>query len=400
MESLFIQKILNIEGIICKVMKVFFSIKYIQCCFLLIAIISVEVYAQKKTLPSIDTVRLTKAVIQDTTLYLVVEEGGEGDELDDIVKAFKKGHKYSYSTYLNVPDNMPHALCWDIDGVNVYTLELWESTSRGTYRIDSYPLEVLDSMQYIKFVEAEYEKNSKLYTTDEEMFRAMLSDVQISSLKQNPRFFAPAYHLNKGYFMMRPDTREMIKLLKPTLDDRHFIDYNYLAIDTTKMEFYVKDKRQLTLWEYSYPERGEESKSSNWREIRTWCFDTVRLPFDTYNNRMLPTIENTVYKAIPDTTFLQYHFEVVKQHNNTFLINAFNGHIYWLTDKAILKIGQVDIDNSFKTLFGKTRFIEDRDTETLLFFSQVIFDEGEFEYPRVKIIDTEEEFKVILDYFQ
>lgn len=379
---------------------------------LLFGITYTEIHACDYTLAYTDSVRLTKAIIQDSTLYVVVEEisdyGVEGifEEAMDgynvhTLKAFTKGHKYPINTVLDYEYFDRDTRCWDIDGLNIYTGTVHESLSIGKYRINKSALRTLDSVKYLHYVKGEYEKHLNLSNSSEKAFDALFKDPLIE-LSQNVRSFRPARDLYRGYFLARPNSKQTAIILGEIKnEDRHFIDVNIIVRDNTTIWYFVKDKRQMTLWEYSYPPIHRESSQNDWREIRTWCVDSIVIPFPADRlTLLLPTVKNTSFNAIADHTLLEHHFEVVNQNGHTFLVNSYNGHLYWLANESIVKIGKINIDHHHKSPIGHKIFIEDRDRQVLLFFSEVIFDHGAFEYPKVEIINNEEKYQYILKYFE
>ncbi|MCG8328772.1 MAG: hypothetical protein MI974_13860 [Chitinophagales bacterium] len=194
--------------------------------------------------------------------------------------------------------------------------------------------------------------------------------------------------------------RDWLKL-SSQLDIQDELDYifPYIAYDIQHLEdsvyhVYIRNKKELTVWQYTYPDYGNSSSSDHWTDLVTYSVDSTNyMPTATFKRRGggIPNIKNYNYESITDTDFFEGDFKVIKQKNNTFCINIHNGSIYYIGSTFIKKVGSVVLNNYPTFLMGRPLFIENRDTEEIIFFSNVERLNRELPFPNIKQINKRKE---------
>ncbi len=234
----------------------------------------------------------------------------------------------------------------------------------------------------------------KQYPDVEERRLVFLKESNEESYKKNFRDIDVFKHLLNYLQFSQKDYRASLK-------DRIFT-FDFTHVGENIYEFYIRDDKQLTKWKYNYPALGVKSEISDWEEIIKYTCDSVVT--DTFNMKKvgfykkfifreyLPSGKKHVFNSINDSLFFKGHFRAILQDNNVFLINQHHGGIYYLGDSAIHKTGQIDIQNYTRKLFGKHLFIEDRDNNRLIFFSNVERIDKTVPFPQIKVILKETEF--------
>jgi hypothetical protein len=191
---------------------------------------------------------------------------------------------------------------------------------------------------------------------------------------------------------------------KTGLQDREFhkgpiidnITFDFIALSTRQFLFYIRDDRQLTIWQYDYPEYGERLEENAWQELITYSRDSIgeyHLPQPSYwyhspELKYHPSGKHHCYLAIQDTAFFQGHFKIVQQGSEAFCINRDTGYIYHIGDEDITRVGEIELKNYPRWLLGKPLFIEDRDAGRLVFLSDVKRTNETRPFPEVMVLKS------------
>jgi hypothetical protein len=162
----------------------------------------------------------------------------------------------------------------------------------------------------------------------------------------------------------------------PVIDN---ITFDFIALNSRQFLFYIRDDRQLTIWQYDYPEYREKLEENAWQELITYSRDSIgeyNIPQPSYwyhspELKYHPSGKQHRYEAIGDSLFFEGHFKVIAQDGEYYCINIDTGLLYHIGDQDIVRIGALDTKDYPRWTFGKRLFIEDRDAGELVFFSTV-----------------------------
>lgn len=170
------------------------------------------------------------------------------------------------------------------------------------------------------------------------------------------------------------------------------VSFDMLAIDSASFVLFIRDNRQITVWDYAYPLPGADEGKGDWAEAVTYMIDTVggyTPPQSSYwytpKLAYHPSGKHHRYQSIPDFAFFQGHFKAICQGGETFIFNTTTGYLYHLGSEDIARVGQVNLQNYPRWLFGKPMFIEDRDAGELVFFAEVKPVYGARAFPKVAL---------------
>ena len=315
---------------------------------------------------------------------------------------------------------------WEIkDSLVVYIRNLVNSDVGAIgclFVFDNIVLEKIDTSEYMNRHKKElHEFLRKYLSISERIMASHEEDVKRGKIR-NVREIPFLSYLFNYYHLAKDNYWELI--------ESKGITYDYVHVSDTTYRFFVRDNKQLTVWEfkrlsskirhYDYFDPYLRKTST---QIKTYCykdgvsFIKLEMPSDEdkrrnyytsvekekvlsthYDSTWLPQKEKYIPYAIKDTMFFKGHFRTINQNDQIFFVHLQHGGIYYLSEKTIDKIGQVDLTNYKFQLKGDNIFIEDRDNNQLIFFAPVEWMRDDLPKPNVRIITDEKEFKEMFKY--
>lgn len=172
------------------------------------------------------------------------------------------------------------------------------------------------------------------------------------------------------------------------------IRYDFIPATDSTYLFYIRNRKELSVWYFHYPkEQKIKSKDSDWKELVTYSIDTI--PFVLGNRffsmsrsstNQLPIGKHHLYQSIQDTSFFIGNFKIIRQKQQTFCINTHLGNIYHIGKDSIVKVGHLNVKNYPRWLLSKPLFIEDRDSEKIIFLAEVKRTNFDFPFPDVEVL--------------
>lgn len=257
---------------------------------------------------------------------------------------------------------------WDKDTLNLYTVDYFASNSGQMNTYISYrPFERLDSIE-IKKLPPDMEISKKLKWVNP------MSDYYMSFFKKLP-------------FPSKSEVEKMYETL----------DFDIYSPVPNIVRLYLRDKCVFYIWEFHI---SDNYSTNQWTEVATYTspnVDTLYRPLK-YSNSYSGT--RTSYNAVADSLFFEGHFKVIIQNNESYVINREHGKIYHLGKDSINLIGTVDFTNKYSVIRGQRFFIEDRDSNEIIFFAPVKWNSTPYPKPNVRIMDNielKDKFKFILE---
>lgn len=303
-------------------------------------------------------------------------------------------------TYTPILNNSYLPFCWKVGGDTIKTLYMTYGygsfPERGQIGIKTFELQVKDSLQIIKENQLLKEQLQKLHPEQKDFELALRQRIYSKGFKYNNRVLLPLL----DYFEQKANVVNYLDdiLLSTSFD---FLIKQESQIIT--LVFYIRTQYGLTLWEYSYPSLGIDSKQSDWKELKTYS----QLNFfpekqDSLNRHLLPSEESTIFSSIPDSSFFKGHFKIIRQKENVFIINQEIGNVYYVGEREISKIGHLqNIGNYPKWLLNRPIFIEDKDKEQLIFLTKLKKSREDLPFPNfIEILNLEtakELFPILFD---
>ena len=370
-------------------------------------------------------------------------------------------------------EHYPTPYCWDLN-----------SEDSVIYNINAHFSFVPNResrMIKINSVKFSFDDTAKYYIIDTitlnefPKYKANKGSIQLSKILNeefkdfvNVKYIEPIGELFDKYYKAQQEKEKKYgRIILPFLSNPfEMIDitYDFVWLHDNIFEFYVRDDKQITAWEFTYKVSKYSSKPEDWQEIKTWTTQEKgsyptqeKNPFlpsgknhvykafhDTITNIMLnDTSMNTLQEALPDSViqklqtikgkaftndemfsqtldtllgkeqtreykkqiknsgrylFFKGFLEVVKQNGNTYIINRHYGGIYHVSKTQITRVGQIDMENYTRKLRGKTVFVEDRDSNRLLFFAPVKQLTKSAPFPNIKVVLNDKKFRRMFKY--
>ena len=367
----------------------------------------------------------------------------------------------------------PLPFCWSIDFDKKIVCVINSSISfvpnRGnrTMRIHRVKYGFADSSKYYIHDSLALSEFPKI-KVDEKASKRIKRNNEESRKFLNSKHIEPIGELFDKYYKAQQEKEKKYgRIILPFLSNPfEMIDitYDFVWLHDNIFEFYVRDDKQITAWEFTYKVSKYSSKPEDWQEIKTWTTQEKgsyptqeENPFlpsgknhvykafhDTITNIMLnDTSMNTLQEALPDSViqklqtikgkaftndemfsqtldtllgkeqtreykkqiknsgrylFFKGFLEVVKQNGNTYIINRHYGGIYHVSKTQITRVGQIDMENYTRKLRGKTVFVEDRDSNRLLFFAPVKQLTKSAPFPNIKVVLNDKKFRRMFKY--
>ncbi len=321
-------------------------------------------------------------------------------------------------TYTNLYSQFNHpktgfSYCWDINGEKVYCLDAVDSEN-SFCSIFKFDIVKNDTSLILKKEKNFHDSLKQVYKTDS-LYKNYLYEYYYpqKSRKKNSRSVISISKLGK--------------VLNGKNNDYSLsygaICYDFIVLDSTNMEFYIRDKKQLTRWHYRYPPTYLDKQAPDaWTETITYSADTLgsypyleenlwimnledgwqtnknahrvynkwkRVEPTQTDNPYLPSGKKHKYQSIVDSAFFVGQFKVIKQGSNRYFINTQHGAIYTLSSDSLVRIGQIEMDN-YLPLNDKNIFVEDRDNNELIFFAPVNWGNSNLPKPQIKVMNKKQ----------
>ena len=187
----------------------------------------------------------------------------------------------------------------------------------------------------------------------------------------------------------------------PNLDEMKAIidslSFDIHSFNDNEIKFYLRDPDAFYIWQCELPKKGSIGE---WKQLAVYVTPEIDMEYPPRKYSESFNKKKVKYNSIKDSLFMDGHFKVIIQNENTFIINRNHGNIYLVAKKKIIRIGKVDVENNYPKLGGKALFIEDRDNNQIIFFAKVEWVKNKYPKPKVKIMDKEEmneKFKYVLE---
>jgi hypothetical protein len=262
---------------------------------------------------------------------------------------------------------------WDIRDSLAYAISSADGRSPGASRFSFFRVRLAEEAREIRrardsliFVEI-----AARYPDRSERKRMIDAHLEAQSRFRNRRSVFPLYYLFRWL-----SGRQGEAFFQPIPEGA--ASFDMLSQSDSIFWFYICDERQFTVWRYRYPAPDAPDSPDDWIELATYSLDTVggyrppetSLWYHTPKLEYHPSGKDHRYQSIPDSAFFQGHFKAIRQGGETFIFNTTTGYLYHLGPEDIARVGQVNLQNYPRWLFGKPLFIEDRDAGELVFFAE------------------------------
>ena len=166
------------------------------------------------------------------------------------------------------------------------------------------------------------------------------------------------------------------------------------------LQLYFRDTTTLFIWQSKIPAELDSNKNEIWQEVAVYTSPKTDFEYPPFKYSNSYSGTKTHINGITDSLFFDGHFKIIKQYDQTFIINREHALIYHMGEKAIKRIGKVVIEGDYPAIRGKKLFIEDRDNSQIIFFAPVTWEDNDLPKPRVRVMneaEMKEKFKYVMD---
>ena len=298
---------------------------------------------------------------------------------------------YKTITSANIMLNSYFPFCWKKDENKIIIAYGYgRMPSNGTALLRSAKIETRDSLSamedYVRIIDS-----LEIIFGDEN--KAIAFHGFSKSDLENPRGFSPIEDWFSANYMISREKR--------LNDIIAYASYDLIPLGNSKYRFYVRNKYELTVWDYQYPAlEVDPRESGDWQEEKTYSrISTLFEPEDDNPRYVIASGNKHFFQSIQDSLFFHGHFKAIQQNQNTFLINEEHGAIYYLGPAEIIKVGQIQNMAQYPTwVLEKPIFIEDRDQGVLIFFSIVDRLREDLPFPNIVEMTNETEVREIFKH--